>query len=430
MEHRRFFLPLSLALLVVAAGSADANGRFPRTASIGFRHGSDQHLILGTTFGLLLSEDDGKSWRWTCEKNIGYGGTYDPVYAATSAGTLLATTFEGLSISTDGGCTWAFAEDPLTGHWVSDVLVAPDGAIWATTSSGGRDNDVYVSRDDGKTFASTKLHTDRAWWRSIRVAPTDEKRVYVSGYQLADPTIDAGASTTPLLFRSDDAGETWTPIALSSDVTVPIFLLGVSPTHPDLVFARTDDDPTDRLLRSQDGARTFEEVATFQADILAFASLQGGKTFLVGTLNQGVRISHDEGKTWQTPKEQPRMACAGDRPQDGEIFACGSNFRPDLFALGRSGDGETWSETVRFVEIGGELSCGEGSGHARFCSELWPTVMTQFGIGLPDAGPRVPPDASITPKTPSGCGCGISLSLIFVVLMPISRRSSSSRRGR
>src|SRR5678816_4665147 len=81
-----------------------ANGRPPITNGVKFRPGDNHSLYVATTFGLLVSHDDGCSFRWVCEQNIGYGGTFDPQYRIATDGAIFATTFTGLRVSRDGGC--------------------------------------------------------------------------------------------------------------------------------------------------------------------------------------------------------------------------------------------------------------------------------------------------------------------------------------
>src|SRR5439155_24446940 len=94
--------PLVAGTLALAAAPAFANGRAPLTNGINFKAGDDQSIYLSTTFGLLVSHDDGCTFRWVCEQSLGYGGQWDPKYAIASDGTIFATTFEGLRVSRDG----------------------------------------------------------------------------------------------------------------------------------------------------------------------------------------------------------------------------------------------------------------------------------------------------------------------------------------
>src|SRR5262245_41553537 len=91
----------SLCVLALAV-DAGANGRDPYTSTINFKQGNDQEIIAGMTFGAVVSHDGGATWRWMCERAIGYGGLYDPDYAYSTSGAVFATTFDGLKVMRDG----------------------------------------------------------------------------------------------------------------------------------------------------------------------------------------------------------------------------------------------------------------------------------------------------------------------------------------
>src|SRR5258707_12148 len=99
-----------LAALVAAslgATTAHANGRAPLTNGIFFQPNDPHSLYVRTTFGLLISHDDGCTMNWVCEQDIGYGSTFDPTYRIATDGTIYATSpAAGLRISHDGGCSF------------------------------------------------------------------------------------------------------------------------------------------------------------------------------------------------------------------------------------------------------------------------------------------------------------------------------------
>jgi hypothetical protein len=75
---------IAFVAAVIGPAVALANGRPPLTNGIHFQPGDNQSLYAATTFGFLVSHDDGCSFRWICEQNIGYGGTFDPKYRITA----------------------------------------------------------------------------------------------------------------------------------------------------------------------------------------------------------------------------------------------------------------------------------------------------------------------------------------------------------
>ena len=121
------------------------------------------------------------------------------------------------------------------------------------------------------------------------------------------------------------------------------------------------------------------------------------------------------------------MACIGER-SDGDLFACGANWDPDLFALGRSTDGQGWDGILRFSEISGPLGCAPGTVQFDTCAALlWPALAEQFGIGSADAGPMAS-DAGTDPKPKDKCtdcsagGPGGWLPALLVAPLLLRRR--------
>src|SRR5579862_6925030 len=113
--------------IVLAASTAYANGRAPLTNGIFFRPGDLHSMYVGTTFGLLVSHDDGCTMQWVCEANIGYSGTPDPIYAIATDGTIFATTVQGLRISRDAGCSFQTQMSLPADTWISALDIGPTG---------------------------------------------------------------------------------------------------------------------------------------------------------------------------------------------------------------------------------------------------------------------------------------------------------------
>jgi hypothetical protein len=405
------------AAVLLFAGAAHAHGRFPASVSVTFQEGAPETIVVGTTFGLAVSRDGGGRWSWICEEAIGYGESYDPSVAVTRAGTILVSSFDGLRLSRDGGCTWSKAEDVGT-TWAADVVLGPDGAIWTVTAAGGAPNRVLVSRDDARSFQTVK-QIDDGWFRTVRVAPGDPDRVYAGGFRLLPVVVDAGvADVQTLIFDSADGGDRWRETPVEAPAGTVLKLLGVARADAELVFARLDGPEGDTLLVSRAGGVGLTPAFTVPDDLEAFVALADGTSYLAGSRFGGARLSRDGAVTWPELASPPRMACATQR-DDGAVVACGANYAPDHFALGRSSDMATWSEMLRFQELEGPLACPESSPVTSVCGILWPTVMQQIVLSeRADAGPR---DAALADAGPGasgggGCGgCGVGLALILVV---------------
>lgn len=284
--RRGALVALLLAVTLPVLGAL-ANGRFPATVNVHFQPGDPDTVLVPATFGLLISHDGGDSFRWVCEVAIGYSSVYDPAYSISAAGHIYATSFEGLRVSRDGGCSFESIGEPLTSErFTYDVEVGPDGRVWAATATGGQANDVYVASGDDEDFVSTELLTDATWWMSLATAPTDANRIYVTGY--VPQTEDA--EPVGLLRRSVNGGESWEVLPVDDfdfgEADPMIRLLGVSPVDADVLFARAvgvNPVQGDALYRSADGGQNWTKVLDFADAIGAFTFRADGQTVIAGT---------------------------------------------------------------------------------------------------------------------------------------------------
>ena len=167
----------AVAAVAATAAGAAANGRPPMTNGLAFRPGDASAVYLRSTFGLLVSPDACRFY-WLCENDIGYGGEFDPSYAVTAAGTILATTFHGLRVSRDGGCSFVTATaelpagDPgnLSMSYFDAVEVGPQGDVWVGSSDAGAGNAVFRSTDDAVSFTAAGALPGTMWFRSMNRA--------------------------------------------------------------------------------------------------------------------------------------------------------------------------------------------------------------------------------------------------------------------
>jgi hypothetical protein len=421
------------AAMCLVPMAALANGRAPVTNGVHFQPGDDHALYVATTFGLLISHDDGCSFRWVCEENMGYGGTFDPRYRIARDGAIFATTYNGLRVSRDGGCTFTTATaeaapgapGAIGGAWVSAIDIAPTGDVWVTTASDGP-NDVYRSTDNGATFAPSGLASPTILWKSIAVAPSRAARIYATGYQVGGAR--PGGGTTPPsshLQISDDTGAHWqeSPLTGISFGAMPLVnVLAVDPGNPDVVLLASSlasASVGDRLYRSSDGGMTWTDVLDTGSPITDLVFEQSGRV-VVTTLNAAPLQSVDRGASFQPIAGAPRLACVGQRGDDA-VFGCGANWEPDFKAIARTGDGATWDKVFRFAELAGPLECPAGTPQHDLCSGRWQMVQDQFGATGPTCGAE--------PK--AGCGAGgASGGLGAIALAALCGGAMLRRRGR
>ena len=401
MRRRLPRLAICAAIVASAAAaprSAAAHGRFPAIGQIAFHPSDPDTLVARATFGLLVSRDGGGTWRWICTTVTGARLTEDPTIAVTPDGSMVAALFDGLSRGTSDGCSWSFPDADLTDVVVIDQAQLPGTpeTLLAVTSSGGADNLVYRSTDQGVTWDPTGDPIEPILFEAIAVAPSDPMRVYLSGsYPPARDT-----PRMPFVHRSNDGGATWERLAFADfdETDRNIYVLGVDPANPDHLLMRVKSEGDDRLVRSTDAGTTWSVAATIP-DVDAFAwSEDGSMVWIGGDSGTGLYRSDDRGATFTQIDAELEVTCLASR--GSELWACGNNYT-DGFAIGLSTDGgDTFEKRLLYAEIPGMVECAPDSATTTMCTPELPDLI--FDLGLPlDAGvPR--PDGSVAPWLDAG----------------------------
>jgi hypothetical protein len=438
-------LGIACALVPVLA---HGNGRPPMTNGVHFRPGDAAALYAATTFGFLVSPD-GCRFYWLCEDNIGFGGAFDPAYAVTGSGAILAPTFHGLRVSRDGGCSFstvtssAGGSGDLSNVYFDAIDVSATGEVCAGSSDTPPDNGVFCSTDDAVTFAARGGLPPAMWYRSVQFAPGDAKRLYASAYLIGGPDPDGGErSPTAHLFRSDDDGAHWTEQPLANVVygSAPqIYVRAVSPADESVVFLQSlaaHPPLGDRLYRSLDGGTSFAEVLA-TSDPITDVVVHDASTVIAATQSGSFR-STDGGATFQPLSIA--LACLGQRA-DGVMFGCTSSFGSDGTALARSTDGVTWQPVVRLPYLSGALSCPAGTAERDTCDGQWRSVAAQLGVmpaacatGPDGAGDGLRGDAGAPGRRSGCCEAGDSSGALLIGVCTVGwliapRRRASRRRS-
>jgi photosystem II stability/assembly factor-like uncharacterized protein len=268
----------------------------------------------------------------------------------------------GVFRSTDGGRTFQkiLYKDENTG--ASDLEFDPKdpdtvyACLWETRQGpwengawNGTNGGIFKSADGGNTWKPlTKgLPEGRVIQADVAVAPSDAKRVYATVAYEGEPAGRGGAPSPPGvgIFRSDDAGESWTRITSDNrpaarigggDLPVPV----VHPKNPDVVIIAStvtwksvDGGKSWTGIRGAPGGDDYQRawINPVNPDIIAIAS------------DQGTIITVNGGETWSSWFNQPTAqmyhvaadnafpyhvcggqqesgsACVSSRGNDGEI---------------------------------------------------------------------------------------------------------------
>jgi photosystem II stability/assembly factor-like uncharacterized protein len=434
-------------LLVGWTGVARANGAFPDEFSVHLPVGSPHRIFLGTNFGLIISEDDGATWRYVCEPYVVGASANAILYQLAPDGAMLAASLGSLTRSADDGCTWTHGGGTVSALNLTDFFVDPNDPTFVLAIAQSLNGSaIYPSHDGGLTFGAA-LYSTPSFLTGVEISASIRGVVYAT---LSGASSDAGPSGS-LLLRSPDYGATWISYPLDIPVGTEARIAAVDPDDANTVYLRVLTSTTDALAITTDGGKTLgKPVVSISGTVLsAFLRASDGAIY-VGTPGGDLYV-RPVGATNFTLRPGPRLRCLGQRPGTSRIFACGDAFI-DGFNLGYSDDGgQTFKPLLRFneippqqlvgpvprarlaiqtpspPEISGPLTCPPVP---QACAAHWALLQTRLGI-QPDAGPPVP-DAGGGGGSPrqqkSGCsstdGGTVALLGLMVFLLLLGRLQS------
>ena len=284
---------------------------------------AQQRPDLATGDGMYKSTDAGKTWT-----HLGLRDTQqiaqvvvdpknaDRLFVAALGHPYGPNTERGVFRSLDGGQTFerVLYKDENTG--AADVVIDPVNpstvyaSLWQARQGPWENGDfrgpasgLFKSTDGGTTWRplTEGLPTwdgDRLGRIGIGISPSQPSRLFLV----------VEARTTSGIYRSDNAGETWTRVnadervvARPSDATD----IRVHPTNPDIVFV-----PTIVTWKSTDGGRTFTAIRGAPGgDDYQRAWINPTNPDIIAlTSDQGAIVSLNNGETWSSWYNQPTAA--------------------------------------------------------------------------------------------------------------------------
>lgn len=382
-------------LLIIGSGlySARASAHAtPHVVDISF---AEDGYVLVANRGLIFGDKQRKQWRLMCNEALGINTSERPSLISLPGGKLLVGTSSGLRTSSNQGCSWSGVE-PFASTSVPELVRdphAPERFYLAAYSGEEPDKGgVYVSEDSGQSWQRLLPADQRDYVRSIRIAPSDAKRIYASGQSW-----DEMGKYTHYLGRSNDAGKTWerTPFALAQD-ELELDLYAVHPKNADVLTARAGNrEPTttpERLLVSRDGGKTWNSpLGITLLSGLAF-SADGSKAWAVG--QDGLYESTDELATFNKLGEAISMSYVAEH--EGRLLVAGyyKGFTMTDNGVGMMrAEPDAYESFMQLSEVNATVACDVHSETTVTCAALWLDWQRELSTGQfgPDGG--VPMDA-------------------------------------
>lgn len=213
---------------------------------------------------------------WVLEGPGNIGGRFNSLASpAGSPSTIYAGACNGgIFKTTDGGSSWNPIFDDYSYLAIGDIEIDPADANKVYVGTGDKNfgggsflgNGVYRSDDAGGTW--THLGLDNVGIvTKVQIDPTDSDRIFVSTLgNTYEKTTDRG------LYRSTDGGSTWTNVLFLSDSSGVIDFV-INPVDPDIIYATGFNrinlpfkskvtGPDAGIYKSTDGGDTWTELTS------------------------------------------------------------------------------------------------------------------------------------------------------------------------
>jgi photosystem II stability/assembly factor-like uncharacterized protein len=299
-------------------GSIGAVAVAPSDATVMYV-GEGENTIRGNVsegFGIWRTDDGGRSWRHLGLKEtrhiiriVIHPKNPDIVWVA-ALGHLFGNNDErGIFKTTDGGKSWRRVLFSDAGSGAADLTMEPGNpqVLYATTwtvrrtgyslESGGNGSALWKSTDGGETWA--KLNGKKGFPGKtllgiigVAVSPANPDRIY------AIVESEKGG-----LYRSDDAGESWTLVSKDQNIRQRAWYYSkvfCDPKNQDLVYVLNVD-----FLKSSDGGKTFKDINTPHGDHHdLWIDPEDGNRMVIAD-DGGAQVSFDGGNNWSTYENQP-----------------------------------------------------------------------------------------------------------------------------
>jgi len=321
------------------------------------------HLYLRSTFGLLVSDNQGSTWDWLCEEGMGYKDL-EPPMAILPGGAILLALPDGVSRGDPSGCDFSRADG--INETVVDLARVPSepGSVVAVSLNGAVST-LWRSTDEGRSFAPVGKPIDGLLATTVDAAPSKAEVVYVSGLD----------GTEGVLLRSRDRGQTFQSFPVPNTTTGRRpYIAAVDARDENTVYVRLVGVQGE-LQVTHDGGKSFETLLETTLAVKGFAISPDGATVLASNDFDGTFRASTTDYAFE------RIACGGHAClswNDTGLFGCGDDML-DGYIVGRSDDeGASFTGLLDMRCVRGPLACDPSTSIGAACPAAWTTVSAQL----------------------------------------------------
>ncbi len=164
--------------------------------------------------------------------------------------------------------------------------------------------------------------------KDIAFHPTDENTYLVSCFKSG-------------LFKTTDAGLTWTP--LTDQLPQEVYISKILPSNPSTIFIGTNSG----VLKSIDGGNTWSNTSLASTKTNALIIKPNEENVLIAGTQSGIYRSTNEGSTWTQVQSASNVEELRVHPTNSSIMYAGTNGSTSQFFRSTDG-GATWAEDTSF----------------------------------------------------------------------------------
>jgi photosystem II stability/assembly factor-like uncharacterized protein len=255
------------------------------------------------------------------------------------------STGDGIYKSTDGGATWRHL-GLRQGRQIPQIAVDPRDpdrlfvAVLGSPYGAGPERGIFRSTDGGETFRKVLYRDEDTGAVDVVLDPKDPRTLYAVLWESRQAPWENGVFTGPGsgLYKSTDGGDTWKPLTKGlptfADDGLGRIGITVAPSDPRRLFATVEAKRNRGLYRSDDAGESWTRVnadprvtergsdfaevkvhpadpdTVFTASVVTWKSTDGGKTF---TALRGAPGGDDYHRIWINPLHPEVMLIASDQ---------------------------------------------------------------------------------------------------------------------